>query len=257
MQPIKYLFGLLFILALPFHLYAQPTIKTDFYDSAKYYDFSKLWHADSVLNLEYVDGTFYFDPKYFDFAEPLGFIGDNFQRFYIHFTSVKKSRKNPYQYFVVGKTKVKDNICKFNGTITIDSACFDLDTTMHLPSKIRQGYIKCTCTIRDGKHCKNSGVITGIMASNWCLYDGQICYDNINGVADGFSNNQFEGQWKSYSSTLVKKCNWGDGRIPDCGDLDIGAGEFFPNEKYLNNGWQDYREEIDQADKGAINKLRK
>ena len=40
----------------------------------------------------------------------------------------------------------------------------------------------------------------------------------------------------------MKRCNWGDYRIPNCGDLDIGAGGFSPADKYLTNGWQNYRD---------------
>ncbi len=59
-------------------------------------------------------------------------------------------------------------------------------------------------------------------------------------IADGFSNNQFTGSWTSYKTNASKKCNWGDYRIPECGDLDIGAGEFIVNEKYIKNGWTSY-----------------
>jgi len=34
--------------------------------------------------------------------------------------------------------------------------------------------------------------------------------------------------------------NWGDYRIPDSGELDLGAGEFSPAEKYWGNGWESY-----------------
>lgn len=63
-------------------------------------------------------------------------------------------------------------------------------------------------------------------------------------IADGFQNNQFEGTWTSYKSGETKKCNWGDYRIPDCTWLngcDTGAGEFGINEKYLKNGWENYK----------------
>ncbi len=56
---------------------------------------------------------------------------------------------------------------------------------------------------------------------------------------DGFKNNQFVGTWKSYKNKVVKKCHWGDYRIPDCGDLDIGVGDISINKKYVRNGWQD------------------
>ncbi|MBM0654943.1 hypothetical protein JMN11_14995 [Capnocytophaga genosp. AHN8471] len=37
-----------------------------------------------------------------------------------------------------------------------------------------------------------------------------------------------------------KPCNWGLHRIPCSGDLDYGAAEFSPNEKYYPYGWKDY-----------------
>jgi hypothetical protein len=36
----------------------------------------------------------------------LGFIGENYQRFHIHFISIIQNPLNPYEYFAYGKTKV-------------------------------------------------------------------------------------------------------------------------------------------------------
>jgi len=250
MRFIKYFTALLLGVLCYLNSLARHTGRGDFYDSSKSYDFSPLWRSDSVLNLEYVDDTFYCNPKYFNFSEPLGFIGNNYQRFYIHFTTVKKNKLNPYQYQVIGKTKVKNNICLFAGIITIDSACYDNDTTLHLPRNIRRGYVTCSCIFREDTSCKNSGIITGFLCTDWCFYKGQLCYDNMEGVSDGYSNNEFEGQWKSYKGNIAKKCNWGNERIPNCGDLDVGAVEFSPDDKYLKNGWQSYRDQFKQTDEG-------
>ncbi len=70
---------------------------------------------------------------------------------------------------------------------------------------------------------------------------GQFRYDALNFFSDGFSNNQFVGSWTSYKTNKTKRCNWGDYRIPESGDLDIGAGEFSVNDKYLKNGWKIYK----------------
>src|SRR4030095_8972538 len=50
-----------------------------------------------------------------------GFIGDNYQRIRIKLISVIKNKDNSSQYFVYGKSMVKDNICEFQGTITINN----------------------------------------------------------------------------------------------------------------------------------------
>ena len=62
----------------------------------------------------------------------------------------------------------------------------------------------------------------------------------IEDFADPFRNNQFMGSWKSYRGSLSLKCNWGDTRIPQDGDLDVGVGLFYPNEKYAKYGWQSF-----------------
>nr|MBP6410083.1 hypothetical protein [Pseudarcicella sp.] len=64
--------------------------------------------------------------------------------------------------------------------------------------------------------------------------------DAISFNSDGFFNNQFIGSWTSYKTNTSKKCNWGDYRIPESGNLDVGAGEFSVDEKYLKNGWKNY-----------------
>lgn len=60
-------------------------------------------------------------------------------------------------------------------------------------------------------------------------------------VADGFSNCQYEGTWTtSYKTNKIKRCNWGDYRIPNSSDLDEGCGEFIPQKKYARFGWENY-----------------
>jgi hypothetical protein len=212
---------------------------TNFYDSIKYYDLSKLWRTDSVLNLELIDDTISSDPRKFAFPEPIGFIGSNYQRFYVHFLSVRKDKKNPYIYDVTGKTRVKNNICRFAGTMTIDTARYYIDT---LVPQFQSGYVICKCIFYEDSTKSMSGCITGTIGTDWCIYHQQIYYDNVYGIADGYSNNQFTGVWQSYHSGFVKKCNWGDWRIPESKGLDIGAGEFSVIDEYVKNGWQSYHD---------------
>ena len=39
---------------------------------------------------------------------------------------------------------------------------------------------------------------------------------------------------------MTKKSNWGGYRIPESENLDIGAGEFSVDDKYVKNGWENY-----------------
>jgi len=201
----------------------------NFYDSIKKYDLAAILTSDSfyLANDELTER-----------AEPLGFIGDNFQRFYIHFISVEKKANNPYEYTVTGKTKVQANICSFQGTLRIISAKFYKD---EFPD-YKEGYAICEVSLFEDESQPTSGFIKGKLTTNFVIYkQKQFRYDGLPFYSDGFSNNQFVGKWTSYKTRMKKTCNWGDYRIPKCGDLDIGAAEFSVNEKYLKNGWENYQ----------------
>ncbi len=70
-------------------------------------DLSELWVSQQLLIEE--NGQEQFIPR----PEPLGFIGENYQRFYIHFIAAHRNPTNNLQYLVTGKTKVRSNICFF------------------------------------------------------------------------------------------------------------------------------------------------
>jgi hypothetical protein len=177
-----------------------------------------------------------------------GFIGDNYQRIRIKLISVIKNKENPSQYFVYGKSMVKDNICEFQGTINITNV-FDFKNS-ESPG-IKQGKAVGNYLFYENPQQKHVGQFQGVFSSNWYLdKDQNLKYDDLSDVADDFTNNEFVGTWTSYSGTVTKICNWGDDRIPMSGDFDDGTGEFHPSDKYQANGWQTY----DHAYSGGINK---
>ena len=59
------------------------------------------------------------DDRWLHRPEPLGFRGDNFQRFYIHFDTVYKVSPTVYQ--MKARSRCKDEICHIHGRILIDS----------------------------------------------------------------------------------------------------------------------------------------
>jgi hypothetical protein len=169
-----------------------------------------------------------------------GIIGDNYQRIRIKLISVIKDKDNPSQYFVYGKSMVKENLCEFQGTITITNVFNFKDPDM---SGIKQGKVVGEYLFNENPAQKHVGQFKGVFGSNWYLdKDGILKYDDLSDMADGFTNNEFVGTWTSYSGTTIKICNWGDSRIPMSGDLDDGTGEFHPSDKYLPNGWLTYIE---------------
>jgi len=217
--------------------YAQDTTSIDFFEQIKTYDLSTVIATDSILTEDREDGR-----EKFKRAEILGIIGYDYQRFFIHFVSVIQNPINPYEYLVYGKTKVKETICSFQGIITIRQA--RIYKSGDIPT-YKQGFTTCDVILYEDKKQSSTGYIKGKLKSDFLIDDkGQFRYDAISIMADGYSNNQFIGNWTSYKTNTTKKCNWGDYRIPECdwqNGCDIGAGEFSICDKYLKNGWENYR----------------
>jgi hypothetical protein len=174
--------------------------------------------------------------------EPIGFIGSNYQRFYIHFISVIQNPANPLEYYVYGKTMVKNNICKFQGLIEISESKSYIDD---YDSSFVQGNIFGGYKFYEDPLQKGAGILKGKFKTRFFIdKDSEIKYNSLEFISDGYSNNEFEGNWTGYKSLESRKCNWGDFRIPDSDELGGGAAEFLPYDKYLKNGWESYRDQI-------------
>jgi hypothetical protein len=229
---------------VPASMLAQPPASTNFYQNIKNYDVSRLWKADSI----FIEGG----PEKIPFPEPLGFIGDNFQRFYIHYTSVTKNKDWPYVYDVVGKTRVKNNICRFTGQIMIVKAVRYKEKETGF-EQFENGTLTCLVTFYEDSTQNGSGVIKGKLVSDFYLdKKGKLQYDALMAVADGYSNNGCTATWTSYKTKKTKKCNWGDFRIPESNHLDTGAGEFCVADEYVKYGWESYRKAADPNNSAAL-----
>lgn len=213
---------------------AQENATRDFSDKINQYDLSVVWMADSIDCWEEEKGIFEHTRR----PATLGFIGNDYQRFYIKLISAVKVPDKANEYMLYGKTRVKNTICNFIGTAKI------IDAKLY-PVKDKSNYTRGVATVdfaiyEDVKQA-STGVIKGRLLSNFMIdKKGVLQYDGFYFYGDGFNNNQFTGTWTNYKTGKVKKCHFGDWRIPDCGDLDIGAGEFSVNEKYVKNGWESY-----------------
>jgi hypothetical protein len=234
---LRYINIFIFTVLLIGKISAQDTTTNDFFDHIKAYDLSAILLTDSILTEDSEGGNHKFKR-----AEILGFIGDNYQRFFIHFVSVIQNPTNPYQYIVLGKTKVDETIRSFQGTITITQS--RIYKSGDIPT-YKQGFAMCDVSLFEDKDESSAGCLKGQLKSEFLIDNkGQFRYDAISYNADGFTNNQFVGIWTNYRTKKSKKCNWGDYRIPGCNwenGCDIGAGEFSISDKYLKNGWENYR----------------
>ncbi len=190
-----------------------------------------------------------------------GIIGENHQRIRIKLLSVKKNPKKGNEYFVYGKSKVKNNILEFKGTITLKKV-LKLNKLSYGVDNMYKGKLKCQgiligdYLLKENSSKKGSGIFKGTVYSKWCIFnksEKQISYDNINNYSDGFENNSFIGTWKSFRTGKEKICNWGDYRVPMANDdFDWGVGDFSPSDKYLEFGWESYRKAQDSTNKKAI-----
>jgi hypothetical protein len=204
--------------------------KTEYNDSLNKYDFGKLWTETENKDV-------------------YGIIGENYQRIRIKILSVTRHKTNKNVYEVIGKSMVKNNVCDFHGTITINSIKvynvkhWGVDNEYKNKGIKKQGLLIATYHLDEESTQTHSGVFDGILYTSWFVdKSGKIQYDKIENNSDNYRNNQFIGTWIDYSTKKKKVCNWADFRVPNCGDLDMGAGEFSPADKYLKFGWQTYRD---------------
>lgn len=204
--------------------------KKEYKNSITKYDFGSLWTNT-------------------DNSSVYGFIGKNYQRLRIKFIYAVKDKNKPDTYAVSGKSMIKNNICSFSGTIKIIKSRiykkmhWGVDDEYKNKGIKRQGILLAEYHFSENKACIFSGIFEGRLLTYWYIdRKGKLKYDDIRKESDSYSNNQFAGTWKTYRGEIVKICNWGDYRIPLSGDLDGGAGEFSPIDKYLQSGWQTYRD---------------
>jgi len=186
--------------------------------------------------------------------QTLGFFGKNKQHMLIIFDQVKK--KNKRTYSVSASRSIDSNDCQFKGEINVKAIHFIDDSIRKRGLKIAKensdielinrmkyprGIILSTYDLR--YHSNSScGYMNGIIRTNIYFKNNQIYYDDLDkAISDSFSNNSSIS--KCYLKTKEKSvdCHWGQWRIPMSGDLDIGAGEFIPNNRYYKYGWKVYR----------------
>lgn len=177
---------------------------------------------------------------------PLGFRGSDYQRFEIFFNNVHK--ESTTKYMAEGTTRCQGVTLPFRGWIEMDSfaidtagyRALDIEEENFLKEPALEGtiYGHYSFDVYDGetKVARMEGRVTYDILE----YGGQIYYNALMIIADGYCNNQYEGKWTDLKTGENQTCNWGDYRIPGSQDLDIGAGEFFPAEQYRHNGWNDF-----------------
>jgi len=198
----------------------------------------------------------------------LGFIGNNYKRFYIRFISIIKDADKPNEYYVFGKTRVGNNVCSFLGKFEVLKAYMVGNNTNEIlyealkhedkeaaeRLKAERGFMLVKYNFYENPKQRGSGIFRGILKTNFVIKEGKILLDTLDLESDNYSNNLFVGIWRSYRTGQKKICNWGLYRIPFSDDLDIGAGYFSPNKKYWKYGWYNYYKAYIELDTAALDR---
>ena len=172
----------------------------------------------------------------------LGYIGADYHRLHLNFSSVKKASHT--KYIVSGEYKITAEARPFNGEIQITKikkyANLNYGVDDFMKGKINaQGIALASFFLKGDEGFQAKGQIL----IKWYIdNDKRLAYDDISEDEDMYANNLFCGECK-VGKAQIKPCAWGHYRIPNSGDLDIGAGEFSPSPKYLNNGWSDFNKD--------------
>lgn len=182
-----------------------------------------------------------------DHDSVLGYIGNDHQRLRIVILSATKHPSQPDTYNVTGKSMVRNVVRPFSGTMKItklaSSSHAELDEDYKGEQVKEAGFVFGEYHFAEDAKQTNTGKFDGLFVTDWIVNkDGRLQYDEVMMGADGYRNNQFLGGWTSYRTKATRRASWGDSRIPLSGDLDRGDGEFSPNENYIRNGWQGYRD---------------
>lgn len=178
----------------------------------------------------------------------LGFIGSEYRRIHIYYTSVDRDPADPSLYHLRGITVVGEYRREFEGELRFDgmyeykSMHFGLDDVYKDKGIRSQGVALGAYEFREPRGESHTGVFRGVMAFKWLVNRHEVVrMDNLRLNADSFANNQYVGTWQGYGEAEDLVCNWGEWRIPHSGDLDIGVGYFSINPKYYDMGWEDFR----------------
>ena len=175
----------------------------------------------------------------------LGFIGVNRKRLRITFTSIKKNEENKDVYEVEGfSTVMNKNKRTFKGTFTLQSHYKFTEPTFEKPLKNGdiEGFSTFSYQLAEDEKLSATGVFKGEMLVLWYKrINKNPIYSNIFFYTDGERNYQFFGTWTSYTTKKTSVASWGVYRIPCSGDFDGGDGTFYPDSKYWQYGWEEFR----------------
>ena len=175
----------------------------------------------------------------------LGFIGANYKKLRITFTSIKKSEGNKDVYEVEGfSTVMNKNKRTFKGTFSLLSHYKFTEQTVDVPLPKKGeivGYSTFSYELAEDENLTATGVFKGKMIVMWLKKVNAAPVYFLPFNRDSERNYQFFGTWTSYKTKKASIASWGEYRIPCSGDFDEGVGDFSPKPQYWQYGWEEFR----------------
>ena len=180
----------------------------------------------------------------------IGIIGDDYKRLIINIESVQQMAAGSQRYQLHGQSKVGRNRNDFAGSLTLADIYIATQPSLGVDESYKgivdkQGVAVFDYVLSEDRQQPHSGGFIGKLYVKWYTskQDAQLHFDDIDRHSDGYFNLVFNGEWRSYrAGSLPKPAIWSLYNIADilAPDLNIGAGEFYPNPSYHNKGWADY-----------------
>ena len=165
-----------------------------------------------------------------------GVFDTMYQRIQIHFEKIVMDSGEKCTYYIQGADRLKGVVTQFSGELKIDKI---IEEAGRLPTSNKEIGFRGSYSFSEDRNVEGSGVFKGKFSADLSLNNKNKLIDDLAlTYGDGFSNFTFDGTWKSYKTGRTKKCTWGQGRLPNTGDVDQGDGSPVVNEKYLKNGWE-------------------
>lgn len=197
-----------------------------------------------------------------------GFYGADRYRIEVYFSSVEKDSGQPDLYHVNGKSRFKENIVPFTGTITIESIRQIQDTTLHQENIENSGFkyvfvTKGKFELKEDASYKGSGVFAGEVfidlgirdfeesyeaneIDTWTTFYKEVSEDTgvqLTGTSRG-SGFLLDGNWTSYETGKTKPVLVAKDIFMISNDIlenfMIGERDVVINPKYRELGWDNY-----------------
>jgi hypothetical protein len=167
-------------------------------------------------------------------ARYIGYVGENYRR--LQWSIARAEKKSSTEYAIHGEIDGQP----YAGRLQIQQ----IKTLPAAKFPLLAKHLKATglllAEMRLDSPASSETLASGVFIHGFYLdADDNLLYNDWDSNGDSYKNNLFFGRC-ILGKGQPETCAWGHYRAPCSGDLDIGAGEFSPDEKYLNNGWREF-----------------